>query len=115
MRKRRELGEHYLVRAEMGRQTDPAERTVNVGIATIAGIAFADAICLGALGQFSTSGNHSDAVELLRTVDKDAAKHLQTLVSQKTATQYGVTTVSTEAAVRAMRAVNALAEQARLL
>lgn len=107
------LGEAYLDRALLGDQTDDTERTASVGIACTAAIAFADAICLNAVQQRSAGDNHGAAIDLLRTVDATAARHLGTLLALKTQTQYGSTTISTEKAARAMRAVEHLAARAR--
>ena len=74
----------------------------------LAGIAFADAICLAGVGERSSSGDHADAVRLLQEVDIKAAAHLQVLVSLKTRAQYGVARISEDEAKRAMRAVESL-------
>lgn len=107
------LGEAYLERAKLGGDADGVERTANVGIACTAGIAFSDAICLAAVGERSAGDNHADAVELLRSLDPNAAQALQTLLALKTQTQYGSTVISAEKATRAMRAAEHLAVRAR--
>lgn len=109
------IGDAYLERASLGDDSDDAERTVNVGIAGTAGIAFADAICLSAVGERSVGENHVDAVDLLRSVDAESARHLQVLLALKTQTQYGSTVIARDKAARAMRAVAHLSARAHAL
>lgn len=109
------LGEAYLERAQLGHVGDDIERTADVGIACTAGVAFADAICLAAVGERSAGESHVAAVDLLRTVDPAAARQLSSLLALKTQTQYGSTTISREKAARAMRAVEHLAARARMI
>lgn len=111
-RRRREEGHLLLERAGLGDETDARSRKVDVAIAVLAGIAYADAICLAALGERSAGGDHSDAVTLLREVDSTTAAQLQVLISVKTQAQYGVEVLSNEVVKRAMRAAALLAERA---
>lgn len=111
-RLRREEGHLLLERAGLGDATNSRSGKVDVAIAALAGIAYADAICLAALGERSAGSDHSDAVVLLRAVDPRAAAHLQVLVSVKTAAQYGVDALSQEVVKRALRAADLLAERA---
>lgn len=111
-RLRREEGHLLLERAGLGDATNSRSGKVDVAIAALAGIAYADAICLAALGERSAGSDHSDAVVLLREVDPRAAAHLQVLVSVKTAAQYGVDALSQEVVKRALRAADLLAERA---
>lgn len=73
-----------------------------------AGIAASDAICLAALGHHAHGQDHNDAVILLKSVDKDAAKHLGTLLAMKTRAGYGYSPVSAEQMKKAVRAMDAL-------
>lgn len=111
-RLRREEGHLLLERAGLGDATNSRSGKVDVAIAALAGIAYADAICLAALGERSAGSDHSDAVVPLREVDPRAAAHLQVLVSVKTAAQYGVDALSQEVVKRALRAADLLAERA---
>ena len=86
---------------------------MDVGIAVTAGIAFADAICLAAVGRRSAGENHADAVDLLETVAPESARDLQVLLGLKIQSQYGSTAISREKAARARRAVERLAAAAR--
>ncbi|PZU36177.1 MAG: hypothetical protein DI573_14190 [Microbacterium sp.] len=61
-----------------------------------AGIAAADAICCARLGEYSTSGNHSDAVALLTRADATLAPALQRLISVKSAAGYGAISMSSQ-------------------
>lgn len=107
------LADTYLERAQLGALDDELSRTVDVGIAVTAGIAFADAICLAAFGVRSAGENHGDAVDLLRDADPEAARALNALLTLKTQAQYGSTAISRDKAARAMRAVELLAARAR--
>ena len=111
-RLRREEGHLLLERAGLGDATNSRSGKVDVAIAALAGIAYADAICLAALGERSAGSDHSDAVVLLREVVPRAAAHLQVLVSVETAAQYGVDALSQEVVKRALRAADLLAERA---
>ena len=79
-----------------------------------AGIAAADVICCASLGKHATGENHQTAVGLLRQVDKDAARHLKTLLDMKTKAAYTALAVSADDVKRASRAVDALVAAARL-
>lgn len=107
-RSRRAEADLLLERVGLGDAGDPRSRKVDVAIAVMAGIAYADAICLAALGERSASADHADAVALLQEVDSAPAASLQVLISLKTQAQYGVGTLSEDEAKRAMRAVHAL-------
>ena len=78
-----------------------------------AGIAAADVICAARLGVQARGESHDEAVGLLATVDKDAAKHLGGLLGVKTLAGYSHQPVSREHAIRAGRAMDALMEAAR--
>jgi hypothetical protein len=78
-----------------------------------AGIAASDVICCVNLGQHAKGESHSDAVELLKKVDKEAARQLSALLNLKTKSGYSHTPVTTAEFRRAGRAATALVEQAR--
>lgn len=78
-----------------------------------AGIAAADVMCCAALGQHSLGEDHREAVALLKQVDKDAAKHLETLLTLKTKAAYTSSAVSAADVKRAERAAASLVETAR--
>ena len=79
-----------------------------------AGIAAAEAICAAALGEHSQGSDHSKAVMLLSTVDKTAARHLNTLLQMKTRAGYGHNPISETILRRASRAAEALVSTAVL-
>ena len=78
-----------------------------------AGIAGGDVICCARLGEYSRGENHSEAVKLLATVDRDASKQLQVLLDMKTRAGYSHTPVSGEQVIRAGRAMDGLLRAAR--
>ncbi|MGH3544690.1 MAG: hypothetical protein ACRDPW_01980 [Mycobacteriales bacterium] len=78
-----------------------------------AGIASADVICCTRLAEHAQGENHNEAIGLLRQADRDAAKHLSTLLNLKTKSGYSYTPVTPDEFKRAGRAVEALIETAR--
>jgi hypothetical protein len=78
-----------------------------------AGIAASDVICCINLGEHAKGESHSDAVELLKRVDKDAAKQLNILLNLKTKSGYSHTPVTAAEFKRVGRAATALVEKAR--
>lgn len=75
-----------------------------------AGIAAADVLCARALGYYSSSENHNEAVALLAKVDKDAANSLKTLLGVKSKSAYTPTATSSTDRVRAERAAHKLVD-----
>lgn len=78
-----------------------------------AGIAAADVICASRLGVHARGENHQAAVKLLATADREASRHLQSLLTMKTLAGYSHLPVSRDRALRAGRAMDALVETAR--
>lgn len=102
--------------AEMVRELADDDEDVTNAYVTLcvhAGIAAADVRCAAALGEYARGENHVDAVDLLATVDKRAAKHLDALLKLKTVAGYGTTTISADRVRRATRAMEFLVESAR--
>ena len=69
-----------------------------------AGIASADVICCARLAMYHSGENHNEAVALLVSVDKTAAKQLKALLDMKTKSGYSPALTSTADQKRAMRA-----------
>jgi len=78
-----------------------------------AGIAASDVICCSSLGKHAQGDSHDEATNLLASTDKDAAKHLQTLLRLKTKAGYGHTPATKDEVKKANRAADALVEKAR--
>jgi hypothetical protein len=78
-----------------------------------AGIAASDVICCRSLGKHAQGESHDDATTLLASADKDAAKHLGTLLRLKTKAGYGHTSATKDEVKKAARAADALIEKAR--
>ena len=76
--------------------------------AVLAGIAASDALCCFHLGQRSADGDHAKAVDLVRQVDRSAAKMLQRLLRMKTKAQYDFDVISTTEARSALRLASEL-------
>ena len=73
-----------------------------------AGIAAADVICCARLGMFHSGESHNEAVALLGSVDKSAARQLKALLDMKTRSGYGPVLTSAADQKRAGRAAAAL-------
>lgn len=96
--------------------SDENERSVCVSNAVSAGIAAADVICCCRLGEYSSSSEHQDAIELLKNVygvGADAAKALRTLLDSKNKAQYGFDHPNADSTKRCMRAMKKLIEFAK--
>lgn len=78
-----------------------------------AGIAAADVICCSSLGKHARGESHDEATTLLASADKDAVKHLQTLLRLKTKAGYGHTPATKDEVKKANRAADTLVEKAR--
>lgn len=73
-----------------------------------AGIAAADVICCAKLGVYHSGENHNEAVTLLASADRSAAKHLKALLDMKTRSGYSPVLTSAADQKRAGRAAAAL-------
>lgn len=78
-----------------------------------AGIAAADVICCVNLGEHAQGESHAEAIGLLAKTNKEAAKHLSTLLKLKTKSGYSHTSATADEFKRAGRAAEILVEQAR--
>ncbi|MBX9472343.1 hypothetical protein [Microcella sp.] len=77
------------------------------------GIAAADAICIVTLGEYSASGNHGEAVQLLKRAHPAASTSLQRLLAIKTKAGYSPTPASAADVQTALRAHEAILQAAR--
>jgi hypothetical protein len=75
---------------------------VYANLAIVAAIAAADAICCATLRQQSTSGNHNDAVALLKTIDKQLGDDLARALRHKNGAAYS-TRETTDTEVKTCR------------
>lgn len=78
-----------------------------------AGIAASDVLSCRALGRHAQGQNHTDAVALLAKVDRDAARHLATLLKHKTRTGYGSRPLASTDYKKVQRAATQLLELVR--
>jgi dihydropteroate synthase len=69
-----------------------------------AGIAAAEVICCARLGKHALGEDHAQAIELLKSVDAEAAKRLATLLGMKTKSGYSSLPPSPADRKRAVRA-----------
>jgi hypothetical protein len=78
-----------------------------------AGIAAADVLCCSRLGEYAQGQDHNEAVTLLQSVDKSAAKSLSALLDMKTRSGYSAIKSSTADRRRAKRSADALIQAAK--
>lgn len=78
-----------------------------------AGIAAADVVCCRALGRHAQGQSHAEAVALLKTVDRTAARQLATLLKHKTRAGYGSRPLSSSDHKKVQRAATHLIDRIR--
>jgi hypothetical protein len=83
-----------------------------VTLCVLAGIAASDVLCCRALGHHVQGDNHQEAIAELRTVDKELARDLQTLLGMKTRAGYSDTGVTAHQRKRALRSADRLVNSA---
>jgi hypothetical protein len=112
-RGRRDVGAKYLEVAELAATEDGEAINVCVGLAVLAGIAAADAICVSALGHYYSGSDHAAAADLLGRVDKVLASRLRSLISLKPGAHYGNALLTSAQRASALRAAHVLVDEAR--
>jgi hypothetical protein len=110
---RRDVGAKYLEVAELAATEDGEAINVCVGLAVLAGIAAADAICISAMGHHYSGSDHAAAADLLGRVDKDLARKLRSLISFKPGAYYGNALLTSAQRASALGAARALVDEAR--
>ena len=78
-----------------------------------AGIAAADVICCIRLGVHSNTGNHNEAVALLKQADSGSERHLHTLLNLKNKAAYTHQNLTSVELKRMNRAAEQLVETAK--
>jgi hypothetical protein len=111
---RRRVAEKYLEVADLIDAEDGAAINVCVGVAVLAGIAAADAICAAALGERYSGPDHDVAVEVLSRVDSKLGKQLRDLVALKSLSHYGFNLLTSAQRKTALRCAASLVAEARL-
>lgn len=117
-RGRLKAAEAYLEVAELVLDEQGRDEFLNVcaGLAVLAGVAAADAICARRLGVIHRGPDHHDAAELLQRAVPDGAKLAATfrrLIDLKDAAHYGVPVVAPRKTRDAARWARQLLERAR--
>ena len=92
---------------------DPDRRNAAASLHVDAGIAASDVLCCAALGEHASGQSHDEALALLKKVDKEARKHLSTLLEKKTKISYSADQLSVTEFVKVSRAATHLLEAAR--
>jgi len=108
------VAEKYLQVARLIDSEDGTAINVCVGVAVLAGIAAADAICAAALRERYSGQDHLAAAELLARVEPKLGKLLRDLVTLKNHSHYGFGLLSPEQRAAAMRNATSLVAEARL-
>ncbi|MFA4842075.1 MAG: hypothetical protein WC580_10260 [Agrococcus sp.] len=105
----------FLRVAEDAEEFDKGEGVADAAVTLYvhAGIAAADAICARALGVHARGQDHQEAIELLASVDPDAAADLRALLAMKTRAGYGHDPITPDRLARAQRAARALVSRAQ--
>ena len=98
--------------AELVESEDGEAINVCVGVAVLAGIAAADAICAVALGESYSGTDHAAAAGLLERVDRELGRRLRTLVAVKPGAHYGNALLTPAQRSTALRAARALVDAA---
>jgi hypothetical protein len=109
--------EQFIEAADLIRDLEEEHEDIADAYVTLcvhAGIASADVICCARLGEHAQGENHNEAIGLLRKADKDASRHLSTLLNLKTKSGYSHTSVTPDEFRRAGRAAEALIDLARV-
>lgn len=109
---RRRIAQKYLEVAELIATEDGAAINVAVGLAVLAGIAAADAICIAATGERYSGQDHAAAAELLGRVDRNLGRRLRGLVDLKPASHYGERLLTVTDRTKAIRAGRGLVDNA---
>lgn len=99
----------FLDAARLFADDDPDVAASN---AVHASITAADAICCSRLGRRSRDADHARAVELLASVDREAAKWLQQALAARYRAQYDDRPISRSESGRALRVAEKLVERA---
>jgi len=105
---RRRIAQKYLEVAELIASEDGAAINVTFGLAVLAGIAAADAICISATGERYAGQDHAAAADLLGRVDRDLGRRLRDLVALKPTSHFGQTLLGPTQRTQALRAAQAL-------
>lgn len=111
-RGRRRIAEKYLQVAELIETEDGTAVNVCVGVAVLAGIAAADAICIAAIGERYAGPDHAAAADLLSQVDPATGKRLRELIDLKPGSHFGFSLLTAADRTKALRAAKALTEEA---
>ena len=113
-RRRLRVAEQYLALAAMLEQDD-SEGAINacIGNCVLAGIAAADAICYGRLGERYAGPDHDQAADILDRVDRNLGSTLRALNRLKTKLQYGDAWLTDSTRKAALRQAGALVTAAR--
>ncbi|MEJ1089248.1 hypothetical protein WDU99_13075 [Microbacterium sp. Mu-80] len=111
-RARLHIGKKYLEVADLLAGETGEAINVCVGVAVLAGIAAADAICAVALGERYSGPDHKGAVTLLTRVDHDLGRRLSRLIGLKSESQYGAGLLTAHDRTVSLREATALIEEA---
>lgn len=92
---------------------DPSSRNAAASLFVEAGIAAADVVCCKRLGEHAQGQDHNDAVSLLARADRDLAKFLGTLLTNKSRISYSAQVLPSSEFKKVQRAATQLTAAAR--
>lgn len=92
---------------------DPSSRNAAASLFVEAGIAAADVMCCKRLGKHAQGQDHNDAVALLAKADGSLAKHLRTLLTNKSRISYSAQVLPESEFRKVQRAAAQLTAAAR--
>lgn len=104
--------EEFLDAAEL-LASDADSRSAAASLFVEAGIAAADVVCCKRLGEHARGQGHNDAVSLLTRADNQLAKHLRTLLANKSRISYSAQVLAPSEFRKVQRAAVQLTEAAR--
>lgn len=104
--------EEFLDNAEL-LAGDEDRRNAAASLFVDAGIAASDVLCCWALGRHAQGPAHNEAVRLLARVDETAARHLRTLLNNKSRISYSDRSLPVSEFRKVERAATTLVEAAR--
>lgn len=93
---------------------DPGFMNAYTAQLVLSGIAAADVLCAAKLGLYAPTGDHSEAVALLRRVEPALAGNLSKLLAAKTRAEYSGQLMKTTEMTGLRRAAEALLNAARI-
>jgi hypothetical protein len=107
------MARKYLEVAHLVMSEEPADRQAAAGVAVLAAIAAADAVCGAVLGEAPQGQAHDEAVRVLANIrpgGAELAKRLARVLSDKSNSQYGTSYLSASVVVGLLKNADGLVD-----